>query len=181
MKPIGPLMWEHRLIERMLKLFEGQLKRIREEQAIDVVFIDMAVDFIRTYADRTHHGKEEDILFRDLARKSLSAEHARIMQELVEEHTYARRTVARLVQAKNDFLQGHQEALTEVEAGLAALAEFYPRHIEKEDKHFFFPCLEYFTREEQDAMLAEFSAFDRNMIHEKYTKVVDELAAIQSN
>ena len=36
---------------------------------VDPVFIDTAVDFIHTYADRCHHGKEEDILFKALAAK----------------------------------------------------------------------------------------------------------------
>lgn len=179
MKPIGPLMWEHRLIERMLHLFDGQIARIREANAVDPVFVDIAVDFIRTYADRTHHGKEEDILFRNLAKKQLSAEHARIMNELVEEHKYARKTVGRMVEAKKRFLKGDKDAIQDVIACLAELAEFYPRHIEKEDKRFFFPCMEYFTQEEQDAMLQEFWEFDRNMIHEKYQKVADMLDAMQ--
>lgn len=93
MKPIGPMMWEHRLIEKMLRLFEGEIRKINESNKIDTVFVDMAVDFIRTYADRTHHGKEEDILFRDLAKKDLSSEHAQIMHELIEEHKYSRETV----------------------------------------------------------------------------------------
>jgi len=78
------MMWEHRLIEKMLRLFEGEIRKINESNKVDTVFIDTAVDFIRTYAERTHHGKEEDILFRDLAKKQLSPEHARIMNELVE-------------------------------------------------------------------------------------------------
>ena len=57
MKPIGPLMWEHRLIEKMLRLFDGEIIKINENNKVDTVFIDMAVDFIRTYADSTHHGK----------------------------------------------------------------------------------------------------------------------------
>ncbi len=51
--------------------------------------------------------------------------------------------------------------------------KFYPVHIEKEDKHFFLPCLGYFSKEEQDIMLGEFWEFDRKMIHEKYRKVVE--------
>jgi hemerythrin-like domain-containing protein len=175
MKPIGPLMWEHRLIERLLKLFEEHIMKIRRENAIDPVFIDNAVDFIRTYADRTHHGKEEDILFRDLAKKQLSTEHARIMAELVEEHKYARTVVGRLVNAKKKFLAGDKAAVQDAIACLKELSEFYPKHIEKEDKHFFFPLLGYFSKDEQDAMLNEFREFDRNMIHEKYTKLVDTL------
>jgi hemerythrin-like domain-containing protein len=176
MKPIGPLMWEHRLIEKMLRCFEGETRKITERQKVDPLFVDTAVDFIRTYADRTHHGKEEDILFRDLVKKPLSPEHARIMEELVEEHKYARKTVGMLVDAKERYLKG-EDTSQKVVALLRELAHFYPIHIEKEDKHFFYPCMEYFTPEEQDKMLAEFYEFDRKMIHEKYGKVVNQIEA----
>jgi len=176
MKPIGPMMWEHRLIEKMLRLFDGEIIKINENKKVDTVFIDTAVDFIRTYADRTHHGKEEDILFRDLAKKKLSQEHARIVNELIEEHKYGRKTVGKLVAAKERYLSG-EDTSQEVIDYLKELAHFYPTHIQKEDKHFFYPCMEYFTREEQDAMLLEFYEFDRKMIHEKYKKVVEGFKA----
>lgn len=176
MKPIGPMMWEHRLIEKMLRLFDSEIIKINENKKVDTVFIDTAVDFIRTYADRTHHGKEEDILFRDLAKKKLSQEHARIVNELIEEHKYARKTVGKLVAAKERYLTG-EDTSQEVIDYLKELSHFYPIHIQKEDKHFFYPCMEYFTREEQDAMLLEFYEFDRKMIHEKYKKVVEGLKA----
>ena len=92
----------------------------------------------------------------------MSPEHARIVDELVEEHKYARATVKRLVEAKNRYLAG-VETLPEIAACLTELAEFYPRHIEKEDKRFFFPILAYFTAAEQDAMLREFYEFDRRI------------------
>ena len=176
MKPIGPLMWEHRLIERMLRQFAGEIERIKESNRVDTVFVDTAVDFIRTYADRTHHGKEEDILFRKLAGKHLSPEHTRIMKELIEEHVYSRDRVKKLVEAKERYLKG-DDAAHEVVAHLKELARFYPLHIRKEDKEFFHPCMDYFTREEQDSMLGEFHEFDRNMIHEKYREVVDRIEA----
>ncbi len=172
MKPIGPLMWEHRLIEKMLEIVRREVEKIRERGAVEPVFIDTAVDFVRTYADRTHHGKEEDILFRDLAKKTMSPEHSRIMGELVEEHKHGRDTVKRLVEAKNRYLTG-EKTLPEIVACLTDLTTFYPRHIEKEDRHFFFPILDYFSAEEQGRMLEEFREFDREMIHEKYRKVVE--------
>jgi len=176
MKPIGPMMWEHRLIEKMLRLFEGEINKINEQKRVDAVFINTAVDFIRTYADRTHHGKEEDILFRELLKKRLTPEHARIMDELISEHRYSRLVVGKLVAAKERYLNG-EDTSQEVIAYLKELAQFYPAHIEKEDKHFFYPCMDYFTKAEQDQMLSEFYEFDRNMIHEKYRKVVDQIAA----
>lgn len=173
MKPIGPLMWEHRLIEEMIRLLDAEVDKIREKREINILLIDHAVDFFRTYADRTHHGKEEDILFRDLAKKSLSWEHNRIMEELIEEHVQARKKVGRLIKAKNNFLAGSCESAPVADC-IRDLISFYPPHIEKEDKHFFFPCLNYFSPAEQDRMLAEFQEFDRRMIHEKYTKAVEE-------
>jgi len=174
MKPIGPLMWEHRLIEKMLGYVEDVTREMHEGNKMDPLFVDAVIDFIRTYADRTHHGKEEDILFRDLAGKPLRPEHARVMDELMEEHRYARNRVALLADARERHLRG-EDTLLEMAALLTELARFYPVHIEKEDKHFFFPCMDYFTREEQDRMLREFHEFDRNMIHEKYRAVADRM------
>lgn len=174
MKPIGPLMWEHRLIEKLVETLKAEIGKIREQNAVNVVLMDQAVDFFRTYSDRTHHGKEEEILFRDLANKKLSPDHERIMAELINEHVQARKMVGNLVSAKGRFLAGSNNGLAEISECLSGLVEFYPKHIIKEDKHFFFPCLDYFSQEEQDKMLQEFWEFDRQMIHEKYTKLVEE-------
>jgi hemerythrin-like domain-containing protein len=58
---------------------------------------------------------------------------------------------------------------------MSQLVEFYPKHIEKEDKHFFIPVMKYFSQEEQDQMLQEYWDFDKTLIHEKYEKVVESL------
>jgi hemerythrin-like domain-containing protein len=174
MKPIGPLMWEHRLIENMVSLMREEIVMINEESEVRTAFIDVIVDFFRIYADRTHHGKEEDILFRELKKKKMDSQHETIMNELIEEHIYGRKTVGRLIDAKENFLKGDSDALEKIVECLTEISEFYPRHIEKEDKRFFYPCLEYFSQGEQDEMLHEFWTFDRNMIHEKYRKIVEE-------
>ncbi len=168
-------MIEHRLIERMVKLLNSELNKIREKNQVDPNFVDIAIDFFRTYADRTHHGKEEEILFRDLAKKQLSQEHKEIMDELIEEHVYARKTVGSLANSKERYVKGENEALKDIVAALTGLVGLYPRHIEKEDKRFFIPCMNYLSRQEQDKMLQEFWEFDRNMIHEKYKKTVEQL------
>jgi len=173
MKFIAPLMIEHRLIMRMVRLLEEQLTDIDSGGRADADFIYHAVDFFRTYADRTHHGKEEDILFKALAGKPLSEEHKRIMGELLEEHVCARAKVAGLFEVNARYSGGEKQALGEMKPFLEALISLYPKHIEKEDRHFFIPAMDYFTEPEQELMLKEFFEFDRNMIHEKYRKVVE--------
>ncbi len=175
MQPIGPLMWEHRLIERAIRLIALKSTDMEHEATIDPVFIDSMVDFIRTYADRTHHGKEEEILFKDLATKPLSPEHRKVMYELIEEHKTARATVKTLVEAKEEYLRGDATRLSVVMSSLKSLVDLYPRHIEKEDRHFFFPIMNYYSAQDQEAMLREFYAFDGKMIHKKYQNLVESL------
>jgi hemerythrin-like domain-containing protein len=180
MQPIGPLMIEHRLIERMLHLMEQEFARIKanidvdpEFAFVDPIFIDTAMDFIRTYADRCHHGKEEDLLFTALAAKDLAPEHRQMMEDLIKDHVWARDATANLVKAKEGYLLETPGALTDLMARMEELLAFYPRHIGKEDKHFFIPCMAYFSEAEQAELLARMQEFDRQLIHEKYRSVVE--------
>jgi len=175
MQARGLLMIEHRLIERMIALVEGALARIESAGEVDPALVDTAVDFIRTYADRTHHGKEEDILFRDLAERDLSAGDRRLMRELIAEHVHGRETTAALVAANDRYRKGDAAALADVAAALRALVAFYPQHIAKEDEVFFPAARGYLTDEEDQAMLAEFRRFDAGMIHDKYRSLVEGL------
>ncbi len=179
MQPIAPLMSEHRLIERMVGLMRQDLERIRanilvdpEFAFVDPVFIDVAVDFMRTYADRCHHGKEEDILFAELASKPLPPDLKTVVDELIEEHKQAREYTKELVKAKENYLRQEPEAVNQVLFYLDKITAMYPKHIIKEDQHFFIPCMGLFTAEEKDAMLAKMWEFDRQMIHERYEGVV---------
>lgn len=180
MKPIGPLMIEHRLIERMVGLLDAELRKMKSTGEVDTHLVSVGIDFLRTYADKTHHGKEEDILFKELAGKSLSDEEQRTMQRLIQEHIWARQTVGKLAAANGRCRRGETAALQTMIYELGKIVEFYPRHIEKEDKHFFIPVMDYFSGAEQQAMLDRFWEFDRKMIHEKYRRVVEEEEAISA-
>lgn len=173
MKPIGPLMVEHRLIERMVALLKKEFSDINHGKEVNSTFMDAAMDFFKTYADRTHHGKEEDILCRDLAKKQLTPGLKKVKDELVEEHKLARQNVRTIVSANEEYAKGNTDALNLIKTGLNELIGLYPAHIEKEDKQFFYPAQEYFSKEEQEDMLKEFWDFDRNMIHEKYKRTVE--------
>jgi hemerythrin-like domain-containing protein len=174
MLPIGLLMIEHRLIERMIKVIEDKLNQITKDKIVDTSFIERSVDFIRTYADRCHHGKEEDILFRELRKKPLSSEHQKIMDELIEEHRRGREITGRLDEANENYSKGDKNSVEIIIECLISLVEFYPKHIEKEDRHFFIPIMAYFYDNEKDSMLQEGYDFDRKLIHEKYQNLVQQ-------
>ncbi len=175
MKPRGPLMIEHRLIEKMLKVVQHQISVIEQQKRVDPFFIDTVIDFVKIYADRTHHGKEEDILFKDLSTKRMQPEDEKIMAELIEEHKFGRQITADLLQAGKEYRNDRVEALQIIIEKLRVLVEFYPKHITKEDKVFFPNTENYFSRKELENMLADFWEFDRKMIHEKYKSVLESL------
>jgi len=168
-------MIEHRLIERIIALVRQEMSRIKSTKQADPLFIDTVVDFISMYADRTHHGKEEDILFRELAKKAMSAQDRQIMVELISERAFGRKITREMVEANARYRKGEQSALAVINDKLKVLTEFYPKHIEKEDKVFFPAARKYFTEEEEQQLLNEFWKFDREMIHTKYRAVVEAM------
>lgn len=101
--PVGPLMAEHRIIEKLMPPIRQAVEGGRRDGRIDLRFVDLVLDFIRTYADRCHHGKEEDILFKALEWKPLAAEHRATLNELIEEHKMGRQRVRELREAAEAY------------------------------------------------------------------------------
>lgn len=173
MLPVGPLMVEHRLIERMIALLGREAKRIRATGKADTDFVLAGIEFIRLYADRSHHGKEEEILFRELKTKPLSAKHRLVLEELEAEHVQGRKAVARLATVRERVIKGEAAAIRDLAALLEDLAKFYPAHIEKEDRDFFLPCMDYFTEDERARLLEEEETFDRNLLTAHFEGLLD--------
>jgi hemerythrin-like domain-containing protein len=173
-------MIEHRLIERLIKILQIELEMIENTKEVDPFFIDLSVDFIRTYADQTHHGKEEDILFRELKKKDLTSEHQKVMNELIEEHKFGRKITKELFNVKERYINGDREALQDIMKKIQTLIDFYPKHIDKEDNHFFIPIMNYFSEKEKEMMLKEGQISDRRMIHRKYDNLVKDFEEMRN-
>lgn len=178
MLPIGLLITEHKLIEKFFSVIEKQSHRIQEDKLADIAFVDDCIDFMKTYAERCHHGKEESILFKELKTKKLSDEHIKILKAIVNEHKTLRKLTEKLVSIRNNYFNSVNEAekqiyTYEIRENLRQLIELYPGHMKKEDKEFFPSCMEYFTVAEKDKLLDDFLEFDRLLIHKKYKEVVE--------
>ena len=94
---------------------------------------------------------------------------------MIEEHVFGRKITGELIKANTDYAKGDKSSLTVIAVKLGTLVDFYPIHIEKEDKLFFPLCQSYLSEEDNQDMLREFGEFDRRMIHAKYEKLVQEL------
>ncbi len=177
MTPIELLMTEHRLIESLVSVIIKQSGRIQQDKLADIDFVDNCIDFIKTYTDMCHHGKEETILFRQLKTKILSERHLKTLTELTSEHSAVRELVRKLMSVRNLYFNSISEAEKQIYAfeiyqHLKQLTVIYPDHIKKEEKELFRECLDYFTDAEKDKLSEEFLEFDRNLIHKKYKEIV---------
>ena len=101
------------------------VSEIRATTGIDADLLLAAVDFIRGYADRFHHMKEEDILF------DYTDREAEIVQVILQDHDQARGFVRSIVQAVEENDAG---ALC---ANLVCYRELLTQHITKEDEILF--------------------------------------------
>ena len=175
MKSRGLLMIEHRLIEKMLLLAENEVNKMNVDN-FNPILVDSVVDFIKIYADRTHHGKEEDILFKKLELKALNQVDRKIMEELIDEHKQARNKVEEIIRLNSEYKKGQKNVVTKIIEIINWLNKFYPVHIKKEDEVFFPKADTYFSNEELEQMLKDYYEFDAKMIHEKYNKLYEELS-----
>ncbi|MGI5818559.1 MAG: hemerythrin domain-containing protein [Armatimonadota bacterium] len=171
MLPIGPLMKEHRKIERMVALITDEAERLGaggDEQEPDPEFIFDALLFMREYADECHHGKEEDILFAELQERDLSEEHREIMDRLLRDHERGRELSAALEDATNRWEDGDESARGEIVEALEGLADLYPDHIATEDDDFFIPVMDYFSDDEKEKMMEDMWDFDHELFTDLY-------------
>ena len=123
---------EHQLILRMIALVEQNTARLEAGRFYDWYFYLDAVDFIRNYADRFHHAKEENVLFAELVKNGMPEKRSPI-EAMHIEHEQGRAHVRAIEAAAKKALNGEpgqETILIEHAKGYASLLR---GHIEKED------------------------------------------------
>src|SRR3990167_4819561 len=121
---------EHRVIERMLPVLEEAAGRLAHGRNVDKDVFGLILDFMKTFADRCHHAKEEDRLFPVLEENGVDPEGG-LIGALRDEHEEARKLVKALAAAIEEI--GTEEAGTEIEAITRIYCKLLRMHMEKED------------------------------------------------
>lgn len=123
---------EHRLILRMIALLERNAARTAAGQFTDWQFFLDGVEFIRSYADRFHHAKEEDVLFAALVQNGMPRENSPVAAMLME-HEQGRCHVRAMEAASRESLAGEAGREQVIAENALAYAELLRGHIAKED------------------------------------------------
>jgi len=133
MESIKVMVEEHTNIRRMLKVIRNISYRILTNDEYDIDDVPRVVDFVRIYADKHHHGKEEDILFVTMNESLEAVKKSGAITGMLIEHDNGRLYMRNLEQAVDAYKEGNDVARIDIIANAVSYADLLDRHIEKEN------------------------------------------------
>lgn len=178
-QPTQILRNEHEVILRGLHVLESLCDQIESGSVVSPEKMEVMIEFFRLYADRCHHGKEEDLLFPAMEAKGVQREGGPLGC-MVHEHETNRMLVRRMSEAVAELRVGNSEAAREWAAAAREYAYGLDQHIYKENYILFVMAERIFTADEEPAMLWRFQAVDKDKIGldeiKRLEKIVEDLA-----
>ncbi len=173
MKPTEILSAEHRVIEQVLDVLEKMAAQAERTGTLEKQDATDAVSFFRMFADKCHHGKEEDLLFPALEAKGFPR-HGGPTGVMIQEHETGRACVRGMAEAieKNDAKSFARNG--------RAYIELLRQHIQKEDHCLFSMADQTLDPADQASLLAAFETVEHDHMgagtHEKFLKLANDLA-----
>lgn len=139
----GVLADEHQNILKLIDFMLAECELVENGKEIDKGFFERAIDFIRNYADRYHHAKEEDILFKVML-ENLEGMHCNPIPVMLDEHETGRHYVRGIEEGLNE---SNKEKIVGNARGFGSLLQ---QHIFKED-NVLYPMAEEALNDQQKA------------------------------
>lgn len=169
---------EHDVILKMLDATDEVGRRIIRGEKVSPDTLNGLLEFSRLFADRCHHGKEEEFLFPLLEKKGIPRSGGPI-GIMLSEHGRGRELIHEMELASSQFqdssgLSGRRWAQSAVE-----YSDLLREHIAKENDILFEMADSLLTNEEQERLAQEFERFEvRSMgvgSHERLHSLMNQL------
>ena len=122
---------EHARFGRMLGLFEAQLAEFHDEGTPDYEVMRDVVRYLRDYADRYHHPRE-DLAFAALLRRE--PQLLPVINRLLQEHRVISHTSSSLLGLLDQMLSDAMIPRATVEATAAMYLAYYRNHLNTEER-----------------------------------------------
>ena len=177
MKPTDVLKEEHRGIELMLDILEAILERMESGTKANSGHLEKIMEFFQVFADKCHHGKEEDLLFPSLEAAGVPKEGGPIAV-MLSEHNQGRA-----------FIRGMRAGIEQINNGNPGGEPFFRenawnyimllrQHIDKEDNILFRMADVHIPEKRQEELIGEFEKIEEERIgpgkHEEYHRLLSE-------
>ncbi len=170
---------EHRVIEVLLTCLERVVEEATRTGKLDEASANHAIDVIRTFADKCHHGKEENHLFAMLVDKGMPKDGGPVGQMLIE-HAQGREYVKGMAESIAGASAGNDIALQQFARNANGYVQLLRAHIQKEDGILFPMADRMLNEEEQKDLMRAFDSVESDHMgkgtHEKYLAIVASLA-----
>ncbi len=162
----------------MLRILKEVSKRLNSGEKVELTDIKKIIEFIRSFADKCHHGKEEDILFTEMEKSGIPTQGGPVGVMLYEHDTgrsYVKGMSEALTALKGEESGSINEFCKNAEGYIGLLSQ----HIEKEDNILYPMAEEAITSDRKIIMAREFEKVEEERLghgkHEEFLRLVKEL------
>ncbi len=172
------LVKEHEVILRMIAVIDNVLERLQKGEDVDPKDMYDMVDFIRNFADKYHHAKEEDILFERMIQIGFPKEGGPI-QVMLADHDLGREYTRKFEEGIQKYEQGDSSAIAQIVENAGGYGEHLTMHIQKENNILYPMGDRHFSEQDQEFLKQEFEKVEKEKLgvdtFDKYLKMVERL------
>ncbi len=175
-KPTEVLEREHHYIQQVVASLLLLAEELEKGESVPAETLADTLEFLRTFADQCHHGKEEACLFPLLELKGVPPQGCPL-GVLKKEHDAGRSLVAQLAIVSDRYTKdGSDKEL--LRTSLLSIAELYGGHIWKEDYLLFPMTNKVLSAEEQDQLTKQFNDIESSIgpdIQRRFEELANDL------
>jgi hemerythrin-like domain-containing protein len=128
---------EHIYIKKVLTGIRKQCIDIVNGNKVDLEVFEKVIDFVRSYADKYHHQKEEKHLFNIMADQLAKDIGPGPIEGMLTEHDFGRSYIYELEQALKRYKDGDMDARVDIIGFAMGYEHLLTKHIDKEDNAIF--------------------------------------------
>lgn len=169
---------EHVGVGRMLGILDAMARRTREGAAPDPQDLAQAIEFLRVFVDRCHHGKEEGLLFPAMQSAGMTSAEPTIAT-LLAQHVQGRAAVSRIDEAAQRFGAADPAAGQMLAEAIGSYTKLLHAHIRLEENDCFAPADHELPASVQDDLAEGYERIEREVIgegvHEAFHALLDRL------
>ena len=176
-KPTKVLEEEHHFIQKVVGAMAVLIETLETGKEVEQKTLQDIVEFMRIFADKCHHGKEETHLFPALEKKGVPMRGCPL-GALIAEHQKGRALVSELAKATEAYTKGSSLATESLVKSLRALTDLYPNHIWKEEYLAFPMADKILSSEEQRDLYEKFEIVEKEIgldVHRRFEQFAEEL------
>lgn len=165
----------------MLGIMDAMAARLRSGEPVDPDDIEQAIEFLRIFADRCHHTKEEELLFPAMRAARISSAEETIVI-LLQEHVKAREAVVAIAAAAKRVADGDTSAAPGLADGVSAYTRLLHAHIVREENECFDLADAELPADVQDEIGEGYERIEREVVgegrHEAFHAMLDRLSHV---